>query len=113
MAISTTTFGVYFYLMSQLHSTSSLTLLAGEEPHADLTWLALASMAIFITGEVHRQGCRLSDSLHTRNQQGAAYHRTGHLMSPHHCWSLVVIYRTSVAIVNLLWSPVGVLMFAC
>ncbi|XP_031161163.1 solute carrier family 2, facilitated glucose transporter member 8 isoform X1 [Sander lucioperca] len=57
MAISTTAFGVYFYLMSKLHSTTSLTLLAldiqskaGEEPHADLAWLALASMAVFITG---------------------------------------------------------------
>ncbi|XP_022623861.1 solute carrier family 2, facilitated glucose transporter member 8 [Seriola dumerili] len=46
MAISTTAFGVYFYLMSQLHSTAP----PGEEPHADLAWLALASMAVFITG---------------------------------------------------------------
>ncbi|XP_040050597.1 solute carrier family 2, facilitated glucose transporter member 8 [Gasterosteus aculeatus] len=44
MAISTTAFGVYFYLMSGLPSR------AGEEPHADLAWLALASMAVFITG---------------------------------------------------------------
>ncbi|XP_034727086.1 solute carrier family 2, facilitated glucose transporter member 8 isoform X1 [Etheostoma cragini] len=57
MAISTTAFGVYFYLMSKLHSTTSLSLLAldiqskaGEEPHGDLAWLALASMAVFITG---------------------------------------------------------------
>lgn len=59
MAISTTAFGVYFYLMSKMHSTTSLSLLmldvqstAGEEPHADLAWLALASMAVFITGEI-------------------------------------------------------------
>lgn len=59
MAISTTAFGVYFYLVSKLHSTTSLSLLmldiqskAGEEPHADLAWLALASMAVFITGEI-------------------------------------------------------------
>lgn len=59
MAISTTSFGVYFYLMSKLHSTASLSVLmldvqsqAGEEPHADLAWLALASMAVFITGEL-------------------------------------------------------------
>lgn len=57
MAISTTAFGVYFYLMSKLHSTPSLSLSmldiqskAAEEPHADLAWLALASMAVFITG---------------------------------------------------------------
>lgn len=57
MALSTTAFGVYFYLMSKLHSTTSLSLVmldiqsqAGEEPHANLTWLALASMAVFITG---------------------------------------------------------------
>lgn len=54
MAISTTAFGVYFYLMSKLHSnlTLSATMLekAGDEPHADLAWLALASMAVFITG---------------------------------------------------------------
>lgn len=55
MAISTTAFGVYFYLMAKIHSTSSLGLAdiqsqAGVEPHADLAWLALASMAVFITG---------------------------------------------------------------
>ncbi|KAK9522034.1 hypothetical protein VZT92_018527 [Zoarces viviparus] len=55
MAISTTAFGVYFYLMSRLHSTGSLGLAgiqsqAGVEAHADLAWLALASMAVFITG---------------------------------------------------------------
>ncbi|KAG7489882.1 solute carrier family 2, facilitated glucose transporter member 8 [Solea senegalensis] len=51
MVISTTAFGVYFYLMS---SGASLDLLlmdaAGEKPHTDLAWLALASMAIFIAG---------------------------------------------------------------
>ncbi|XP_036953382.1 solute carrier family 2, facilitated glucose transporter member 8 [Acanthopagrus latus] len=58
MAISTTAFGVYFYLMSKLHTpTVSLSVLmldiqskAAEEPHANLAWLALASMAVFITG---------------------------------------------------------------
>ncbi|KAI3372121.1 hypothetical protein L3Q82_006974 [Scortum barcoo] len=57
MAISTTAFGVYFYLTSKLHTPPSLSLLmldvmneAGEEPHADLAWLALVSMAVFITG---------------------------------------------------------------
>ncbi|XP_053182166.1 solute carrier family 2, facilitated glucose transporter member 8-like [Scomber japonicus] len=57
MTISTTAFGVYFYLMSQRHSSTSLSLLelgvpsqVGEEPQADLAWLALASMAVFITG---------------------------------------------------------------
>uniref|UniRef100_A0A665TYB4 Solute carrier family 2, facilitated glucose transporter member 8 n=1 Tax=Echeneis naucrates TaxID=173247 RepID=A0A665TYB4_ECHNA len=46
MALSTTAFGVYFYLMSKLHSATT----PGEEPHTDLTWLALASMAFFISG---------------------------------------------------------------
>lgn len=63
MAISTTAFGVYFYLMSKLHTpTVSLSILmldiqskAGEEPHANLAWLALASMAVFITGEIFSQ----------------------------------------------------------
>lgn len=57
MAISTTAFGVYFYLMSKHPSSSSLSVLmldvqskAGEEAHSDLAWLALASMAVFITG---------------------------------------------------------------
>ncbi|XP_026177905.1 solute carrier family 2, facilitated glucose transporter member 8 [Mastacembelus armatus] len=57
MAISTTAFGVYFHLMSKLHRSTSLSLVmldvqstAGEEPAPDLAWLALASMAIFITG---------------------------------------------------------------
>ncbi|KAM4578851.1 solute carrier family 2, facilitated glucose transporter member 8 [Fundulus diaphanus] len=44
MMISTTTFGVYFYLVSKAAST------AAAEPPPDLTWLALASMAIFIAG---------------------------------------------------------------
>uniref|UniRef100_A0A665U580 Solute carrier family 2, facilitated glucose transporter member 8 n=1 Tax=Echeneis naucrates TaxID=173247 RepID=A0A665U580_ECHNA len=48
MALSTTAFGVYFYLMSKLHSATT----PGEEPHTDLTWLALASMAFFISGEI-------------------------------------------------------------
>lgn len=55
MAISTTAFGIYFYLMSKLHSSTSLSLMmqeASEEPHPDLAWLALASMAVFITGEI-------------------------------------------------------------
>uniref|UniRef100_A0A8C2Z2T0 Solute carrier family 2, facilitated glucose transporter member 8 n=1 Tax=Cyclopterus lumpus TaxID=8103 RepID=A0A8C2Z2T0_CYCLU len=43
MAISTMTFGVYFYLVSKPSG-------AGVEPHADLSWLALASMAVFIAG---------------------------------------------------------------
>lgn len=57
MAISTTAFGVYFYLITKKHSTTFLGLLTldvqttGEEPHTDLAWLALASMAVFITGE--------------------------------------------------------------
>ncbi|XP_037536112.1 solute carrier family 2, facilitated glucose transporter member 8 [Nematolebias whitei] len=53
MMISTTTFGVYFYLIPKPPSTPSpldLLTAAGVEPHSDLTWLALASMAIFISG---------------------------------------------------------------
>nr|XP_019964613.1 PREDICTED: solute carrier family 2, facilitated glucose transporter member 8 [Paralichthys olivaceus] len=50
MVISTTAFGVYFYLMSKLHDGPALLSLLGEEPHADLAWLALASMAVFIAG---------------------------------------------------------------
>ncbi|XP_033974075.1 solute carrier family 2, facilitated glucose transporter member 8 [Trematomus bernacchii] len=56
MAISTTAFGVYFYLVSKNHPPTlghlvlDIQSTAGEEPHADLAWLALASMAVFITG---------------------------------------------------------------
>ncbi|XP_017283267.1 solute carrier family 2, facilitated glucose transporter member 8 [Kryptolebias marmoratus] len=53
MMISTTTFGVYFYLMPKPPSTPSpldVQSAVGAEPHADLTWLALTSMAIFISG---------------------------------------------------------------
>ncbi|XP_019964613.2 solute carrier family 2, facilitated glucose transporter member 8 isoform X1 [Paralichthys olivaceus] len=50
MVISTTAFGVYFYLMSKLHNGPASLSLLGEEPHADLAWLALASMAVFIAG---------------------------------------------------------------
>lgn len=62
MAISTTAFGVYFYLMSGLPSR------AGEEPHADLAWLALASMAVFITGE--GRGHRVSGVTGLRGYSG-------------------------------------------
>ncbi|XP_047448643.1 solute carrier family 2, facilitated glucose transporter member 8 [Mugil cephalus] len=58
MAISTIAFGVYFYLMSKVHHTTSLSVLmldiqtkATEEPPSNpLSWLALASMAVFISG---------------------------------------------------------------
>lgn len=50
MALSTTAFGVYFYLISKLDRPSTLTLVADD----DLTWLALASMAVFITGGSQR-----------------------------------------------------------
>ncbi|XP_014912343.1 solute carrier family 2, facilitated glucose transporter member 8 [Poecilia latipinna] len=43
MMISTTAFGVYFYLTPKVPS-------GAPAPHADLTWLALASMAVFIAG---------------------------------------------------------------
>ncbi|XP_042344758.1 solute carrier family 2, facilitated glucose transporter member 8 [Plectropomus leopardus] len=57
MAISTTTFGVYFYLLAEHHNTTSLNASAldvqspaAAGPPPDLFWLALASMAVFITG---------------------------------------------------------------
>ncbi|XP_060927990.1 solute carrier family 2, facilitated glucose transporter member 8 isoform X1 [Limanda limanda] len=50
MVISTTAFGVYFYLMSRIHEGGPPLSLLGAEPHSDLTWLALASMAVFIAG---------------------------------------------------------------
>lgn len=46
MAISTTAFGVYFSLMSEIHDPTA------EEPQNNLAWLALASIAVFITGEI-------------------------------------------------------------
>lgn len=56
MAISTTAFGIYFNLMATIHNPTSLNLMmqqTSEEP-ADLTWLALASMAVFISGEISK-----------------------------------------------------------
>nr|XP_020450679.1 solute carrier family 2, facilitated glucose transporter member 8 isoform X1 [Monopterus albus] len=57
MAMSATAFGVYFHLTPKPPSTTSLSLLmqnvqsqAGEGASADLAWLALTSMAIFISG---------------------------------------------------------------
>lgn len=52
MAISTTSFGVYFYLMSQQHQppTVALGVMATAAPALDLRWLALSSLAVFITG---------------------------------------------------------------
>ncbi|XP_026199472.1 solute carrier family 2, facilitated glucose transporter member 8 [Anabas testudineus] len=57
MAISTTAFGVYFYMITKMHKNPSLSFMmldvqskVGEEPHTDLAWLALASMGVFITG---------------------------------------------------------------
>lgn len=44
MTISTAAFGVYFYIMSAHHSSTA------TEAQPDLTWLALASMAVFIAG---------------------------------------------------------------
>lgn len=58
MAISTTAFGVYFYLVSQQPPTVTppdvfimdVQSPVGVQPHMDLAWLALVSMAVFITG---------------------------------------------------------------
>ncbi|XP_068167520.1 solute carrier family 2, facilitated glucose transporter member 8 isoform X2 [Antennarius striatus] len=53
MAISTSTFGVYFYLMSKPQNSTVLLDIqntVGEGPHPGLSWLALASMVVFITG---------------------------------------------------------------
>lgn len=49
MTISTVALGVYFHLMSKLGSavTDSTSVTAGQP---DLSWLALASMAVFISG---------------------------------------------------------------
>ncbi|XP_061586290.1 solute carrier family 2, facilitated glucose transporter member 8 isoform X2 [Cololabis saira] len=49
MAISTTTFGVYFYLTAKLHPGAGLGAVSGDAA-PDLSWLALASMAVFISG---------------------------------------------------------------
>lgn len=52
MAISTTSFGVYFYLMSQqqVPPTAGPGVMATAAPTLDLRWLALSSLAVFITG---------------------------------------------------------------
>ncbi|XP_028852267.1 solute carrier family 2, facilitated glucose transporter member 8 [Denticeps clupeoides] len=57
MCVSTTVFGVYFKLVSERHSNSSVVgvptqtqdLVLAQSP-ADLTWLALSSMGLFIAG---------------------------------------------------------------
>lgn len=55
MVISSTAFGVYFYLMAEHHKSGLMLDIhskASEVPHSDLSWLALASMAVFISGEM-------------------------------------------------------------
>lgn len=44
MTISTAAFGVYFYIVSAYHSSQA------TEAQPDLSWLPLASMAVFIAG---------------------------------------------------------------
>lgn len=58
MCVSEVAFGTYFKLSVEKHSNSSLfsTLVevqdtASDPSHADYTWLALTSMAIFIAGK--------------------------------------------------------------
>ncbi|KAM4576928.1 solute carrier family 2, facilitated glucose transporter member 8 [Odontesthes bonariensis] len=52
MTISTAAFGIYFYLMAKIKSAAlmDVQIAAGEEAHPELAWLALASMAVFISG---------------------------------------------------------------
>ncbi|CAG5917520.1 unnamed protein product [Menidia menidia] len=52
MTISTAAFGIYFYLMSKASgsSVSDLQSRAAADAHPELAWLALASMAVFISG---------------------------------------------------------------
>lgn len=99
MAISTTAFGVYFYLMSKIHNPTSLSDLAldvqskaGEEPHAELAWLALASMAVFITGEKHRDVTSLTQLLKRnldpifRMKRAVLYCTWINVLTLHHWW---------------------------
>lgn len=44
MTLSTTAFGIYFYMMAHSHNSAS------GEPQTNLAWLALASTGVFITG---------------------------------------------------------------
>lgn len=44
MTLSTTAFGIYFYLMTHIYNPTS------GEPPTNLAWLALASTGVFITG---------------------------------------------------------------
>ena len=57
MCLSTAAFGVYFKLSSETHGNSSGLCLVesplAENPAVGLSWLALASMGFFITGELH------------------------------------------------------------
>uniref|UniRef100_A0A3P8YHA0 Solute carrier family 2, facilitated glucose transporter member 8 n=1 Tax=Esox lucius TaxID=8010 RepID=A0A3P8YHA0_ESOLU len=53
MCLSTAAFGVYFKLSTETHGNSSglgIEEYFAHDPAADLSWLALASMGIFITG---------------------------------------------------------------
>lgn len=45
MTLSTTAFGIYFYMMALQNPASG-------EPQPNLAWLALASTGVFITGEI-------------------------------------------------------------
>ncbi|XP_034027030.1 solute carrier family 2, facilitated glucose transporter member 8-like [Thalassophryne amazonica] len=56
MTVSTTAFGVYFYLISKTHNVTlshmvqNVQLHESQAAHTDLSWLALTSMAVFIAG---------------------------------------------------------------
>lgn len=62
MCVSEAAFGIYFKLSTTKHGNSTLfsTIMEAQDAvsdatHADLSWLALASMGIFITGNTHLQ----------------------------------------------------------
>lgn len=53
MCVSEAAFGIYFKLSATKHANSTLlstVMEAQDATHTDLSWLALTSMAIFITG---------------------------------------------------------------
>ncbi|XP_077570842.1 solute carrier family 2, facilitated glucose transporter member 8 isoform X3 [Stigmatopora nigra] len=74
MVISTAAFGLYFHLMSRSASP--------EEHHANMAWLALLSMVVFISDSPHQCGNLLALLMHVPPQCGLYHHRCSRNQRP-------------------------------
>lgn len=87
MTLSTTAFGIYFYLMAHIHNPAS------GEPQTNLAWLALASMGVFITGSISHfpekplilEGASWREVFNDKSRSPLLFH---YLTSQFYTWSL-------------------------